>query len=89
MPQNPDLLATKSVKGEVWIFDRTKFSSEPEKDGVCRPNIKCVGQTKEGFGLAWSPLKTGNLISCGEDMTVCHWYVCWVNHDCILILTLP
>ncbi|KAH8835098.1 WD40 repeat-like protein [Flagelloscypha sp. PMI_526] len=73
MPQNPDLLATKSVKGEVWIFDRTKFPSEPEKDGKCAPNIRCTGQDKEGFGLAWSPTRGGHIISCGEDMTVCHW----------------
>jgi histone-binding protein RBBP4 len=48
MPQNPDLIATKAVTGEVLIFDRTKHSSEPEKDGVCRPDIRLVGQQKEG-----------------------------------------
>lgn len=48
MPQNPDLIATKAVSGEVFIFDRTKHSSEPERGGVCRPDIKLVGQTKEG-----------------------------------------
>ena len=50
MPQNPDLLATKAVTGEVLIFDRTKYSSEPERDGVCRPNIRLVGQHREGYG---------------------------------------
>jgi histone-binding protein RBBP4 len=48
MPQNPDLIATKAISGEVLIFDRTKHSSEPERDGVCRPDIRLVGQTKEG-----------------------------------------
>ncbi|KAJ3767940.1 hypothetical protein FB446DRAFT_651312, partial [Lentinula raphanica] len=32
MPQNPELLATKAVMGEVLVFDRTKHASEPEPD---------------------------------------------------------
>ena len=48
MPQNPDLIATKAVSGEVLVFDRTKHSSEPERGGICKPDIKLVGQTKEG-----------------------------------------
>lgn len=48
MPQNPDMIATKAVTGEVLIFDRTKHASQPDRDGVCKPNIRCVGQTKEG-----------------------------------------
>lgn len=48
MPQNPDLIATKAVSGEVLIFDRTKHSSEPERGGVCKPDIRLVGQHKEG-----------------------------------------
>ncbi|KAN0100212.1 WD40-repeat-containing domain protein [Tylopilus felleus] len=73
MPQNPDLIATKAISGEVFIFDRTKHSSEPERGGVCRPDIKLVGQTKEGFGLAWNPVKTGHILGASEDMTVCLW----------------
>ncbi|KAK0199075.1 WD40 repeat-like protein [Armillaria mellea] len=75
MPQNPDLIATKAVTGEVLVFDRTKHSSEPERGGVCKPDIRLVGQTKEGFGLAWNPVKTGNVLGASEDMTVCHWDV--------------
>lgn len=48
MPQNPDLIATKAVTGEVFVFDRTKHSSEPERGGVCKPDIRLVGQNKEG-----------------------------------------
>lgn len=48
MPQNPDLIATKAVTGEVLVFDRTKHSSEPERGGACKPDIRLVGQTKEG-----------------------------------------
>lgn len=48
MPQNPDLIATKCTSGEVLVFDRTKHSSEPDRSGVVRPDIRLVGQTKEG-----------------------------------------
>jgi len=73
MPQNPDLIATKAVSGEVYVFDRTKHSSEPERGGQCKPDITLVGQHKEGYGLAWSPLKKGHILGASEDMTVCHW----------------
>ncbi|KAJ6601445.1 WD40 repeat-like protein [Mycena vulgaris] len=73
MPQNPDLIATKAVTGEVLVFDRTKHSSEPERGGVCKPDIRLVGQTREGYGLAWNPLKAGNVLGASEDMTICHW----------------
>lgn len=75
MPQNPDLIATKAVTGEVLIFDRTKHSSEPERGGVCKPDIRLVGQRREGYGLAWNPVKAGHVLGASEDMTVCHWDV--------------
>ncbi|KAK1217100.1 Histone acetyltransferase type B subunit 2 [Marasmius sp. AFHP31] len=73
MPQNPDLIATKAVSGEVFVFDRTKHPSEPEKDGICRPDIRLVGQSREGYGLSWNPNKAGHVLGASEDMTVCHW----------------
>ncbi|KAJ7269351.1 histone acetyltransferase type B subunit 2 [Mycena haematopus] len=75
MPQNPDLIATKAITGEVLVFDRTKHSSEPERGGVCKPDIRLIGQTREGYGLAWNPVKAGNILGASEDMTVCHWDV--------------
>ncbi|KAJ1674115.1 Histone acetyltransferase type B subunit 2 [Spiromyces aspiralis] len=50
MPQNPDIIATKTVveNGAVFIFDRTKHPSMPPSDSVCRPELKLVGHTKEG-----------------------------------------
>lgn len=47
MPQNPDLIATKTVMGEVYIFDRTKHASQPTSD-VCKPDITLRGHSKEG-----------------------------------------
>ncbi|KZT27562.1 histone acetyltransferase type B subunit 2 [Neolentinus lepideus HHB14362 ss-1] len=73
MPHNPDIIATKAVSGEVLVFDRTKHSSEPERGGVCKPDITLVGQTREGYGLAWSPNKKGHVLGASEDMTVCQW----------------
>ncbi|KAF9469613.1 WD40 repeat-like protein [Collybia nuda] len=75
MPQNPNLIATKAVTGEVLVFDRTKHSSEPERGGVCKPDIRLVGQKREGFGLAWNPVKSGHILGASEDMTICHWDV--------------
>ncbi|KIY50489.1 WD40 repeat-like protein [Fistulina hepatica ATCC 64428] len=75
MPQNPDLIATKTVRGDVYVFDRTKHSSEPERGGVCKPDIRLVGQHGDGFGLSWNPCVSGHIASASEDMTVCQWDV--------------
>lgn len=47
-PQNCDLIATRTVTGETYVFDRTKHSSNPNPDGKCKPDIILKGQTKEG-----------------------------------------
>ncbi|KAF7797167.1 hypothetical protein EIP86_008359 [Pleurotus ostreatoroseus] len=56
MPQNPDLLATKAVSGEIYVFDRTKFPSEPEKE--FKPNMTLVGQRREGDVNSYTKEKT-------------------------------
>lgn len=53
MPQNPDLIATKAVSGEVLVWDRTKHSSDPDRTGAIKPDIRLVGQTKEGRVLGY------------------------------------
>ncbi|KAG0244845.1 CCR4-Not complex caf1 ribonuclease subunit Caf1 [Mortierella sp. GBA43] len=73
MPQNPDIIATKTVMGDLYIFDRTRHPSQPTAGGVCSPEIRLKGHTKEGYGLSWSPILQGHLISASEDTTVCHW----------------
>ena len=75
MPQNPDLIATKTVRGEVYVFDRTKHETTAPEHGECKPNIRLKGQSKEGYGLAWSTLKSGHILSASEDTTVAHWLV--------------
>lgn len=47
MPQNPDLIATKTVLGEVHVFDRTKHPSQPTND-ICKPDIILKGHQREG-----------------------------------------
>lgn len=49
MPQNPELIATKTVTGEVYVFDRTKHESKAPANGECKPDIRLKGQTKEGW----------------------------------------
>ncbi|ORZ24799.1 WD40-repeat-containing domain protein [Lobosporangium transversale] len=73
MPQNPDIIATKTVSGDLFIFDRTRHPSQPAAGGVCSPEIRLKGHTKEGYGLSWNPNLQGHLISASEDTTVCHW----------------
>jgi len=75
MPQKPDLIATKTVMGSVLVFDRTKHPNSPPPSAEVKPDITLSGHTKEGYGLAWSPLqsKAGHLLSASEDQTVCHW----------------
>ncbi|KAK9449836.1 WD40-repeat-containing domain protein [Limtongia smithiae] len=71
MPQNPDVIATMSVSGDVFVFDRTKHSLQPT--GVCRPEMRLVGHTKEGYGLSWNAHKEGYLLTGSEDTTVALW----------------
>ncbi|KAJ2557625.1 Histone acetyltransferase type B subunit 2, partial [Coemansia sp. RSA 1836] len=75
MPQNPDIIATKTVveNGAVFVFDRTRHPSTPSSDGVCRPDIRLVGHTREGYGMAWNGRREGLLLSASEDHTVCMW----------------
>jgi histone-binding protein RBBP4 len=73
MPQNPDLIATKTVSGPVFIFDRTKHESKAPAGGACKPDIVLLGQAKEGYGLSWSKVRAGHILSASEDTTVAHW----------------
>ncbi|KAJ2470952.1 Histone acetyltransferase type B subunit 2 [Coemansia sp. RSA 2322] len=83
MPQNPDIIATKTVveNGAVFIFDRTRHSSTPSSDGVCRPDIRLVGHTREGYGMAWNGKSEGRLLSASEDTTVCLWDIQGVTRE--------
>ena len=72
MPQEPMILATKAINGDVNIFDVRRHPSTP-RDSVCRPNYILKGHTKEGYGLAWSSLQRGYLGSGADDGKVLVW----------------
>ena len=48
MPQNPNIIATKTISSEVYVFDLTKHETTP-KNFQCTPNLRLLGHTKEGF----------------------------------------
>lgn len=75
MPQNPCVIATKTNSGEVHIFDYTRHPSMPAEDAVVSPDLRLVGQKREGYGLAWNVREKGLILSASEDMTVCLWDV--------------
>ena len=75
MPQTPSIIATKSTSSEVWVFDYTKYPSDPPSDGKCDPQLRLRGHNREGYGLDWSSLKPGWLASASDDASVCVWDV--------------
>lgn len=70
-PQNPNLIATWAPNHNVYVWDRTKHPSVPQ-DHIS-PQATLKGHTKEGFALEWNPFVEGQLLSGGEDTTVCLW----------------
>lgn len=83
MPQNPNIIATKTVMGPVYIFDRTRHPSQPTADSVCTPDLRLTGHTREGqvfrcdltfsYGISWHRQQEGYILSASEDSTVCYW----------------
>ena len=47
MPQNPTIIATKTISSLVYVFDYTKLPSTPS-DNNCTPQLKLKGHKKEG-----------------------------------------
>ncbi|CEG71032.1 Putative Histone-binding protein RBBP4 [Rhizopus microsporus] len=73
--ENPNVIATKSRSGEVYVFDRTTHASFPKEDEPFSPDLRLMGHSKEGYGLAWNPHRTRSthLISAGFDGLIAHW----------------
>lgn len=66
MPQNPDIVASKTASGVVRIFNTTSDVNNP---------VSLIGHDKEGYGLAWSRLTKGLLGSGSDDGKICCWNV--------------
>ena len=47
MPQNPNMIATKTISSDVLVFDTSKHPETPP-NSVCNPQHRCKGHTKEG-----------------------------------------
>ena len=74
MPKDKFIVATKTVSGEVLVFNTKKHPSMPAKgDTEVKPEIRCLGHTAEGYGIAWNPKKPGILLSGADDSLVCLW----------------
>lgn len=75
MPQNHFVVATRGPSSEVYVWDLSKHPSFPSDNSPFAPQGVCVGHTKEGYGLVWSPhaSQKGYLLSGSEDETLCLW----------------
>ena len=75
MPQNPALVAIRTCGSEVHVFDCAPRPSKPPKEETGGPSLVLRGHTTEGYGISWSSLKEGCLLSGLYDFKICLWYV--------------
>jgi histone-binding protein RBBP4 len=75
MPQNAQIVATKTTTADIYIFDRAQHEAEPAKDAKFAPQARLQGHSAEGYGVAWSPLTKGRIASGSDDAKVCVWDV--------------
>ena len=53
MPQMPKIIATKTVSGEIHLFNCQKQSALSATEEV-KPDLRLLGHSKEGYGLDWN-----------------------------------
>ena len=46
-----------------------------------KPDLRLLGHTQEGYGLAWNPIKKGYLLSGSDDCRVCVWDINATNQN--------
>lgn len=73
-PQENQLIATKTISGEVHVFNYFKHPSKP-LDNKPIPDMRLHGHSKEGFGLSWNPNQKGYIVSSGDDHLICIWEI--------------
>uniref|UniRef100_A0A6B2L5N4 Histone-binding protein RBBP4-like N-terminal domain-containing protein n=1 Tax=Arcella intermedia TaxID=1963864 RepID=A0A6B2L5N4_9EUKA len=72
MPQNPSVIATKTIYSDVLIFVEKEHPAKPIDDQI-RPEMILSGHSAEGFGISWNPLAEGHLLSSSNDNNICYW----------------
>lgn len=82
MSQNPAIVAAKTNGSEVYVFDSTKQLEA--KGSSCEPDLRLRGHEKEGYGLSWSSLKEGYLLSGSNDCKICFWDVSAMPQEKVL-----
>ena len=75
MPGNSQWIASKGNGADVLLFDRTQHVNKPNRNSQCKPEYRLTGHDKEGYGLSWSHMRDGYLLSGSEDGLVCLWDV--------------
>lgn len=73
MPQNAFIIATKTASSEVHIFDYRNYPNKPPIGGTSNPDLRLTGHRSDGFGLSWSNINQGSLLSGSDDSRICLW----------------
>eukprot|EP00124_Ichthyophonus_hoferi_P001310 Ihof_evm11s64 gene=Ihof_evmTU11s64 len=75
MPQDTNIVATKGPDPEVLIFncEKQKGGGDGDRNSRCHPDLRLLGHTKEGYGLSWNSMRSGHILSGGDDHVVCSW----------------
>ena len=73
MPLQYNVIATSTTSGEIHIFDYFKHPTKPSKGDLPRPELRLIGQDKEGYGLAWNSIRRGMILSAATDGKICNW----------------
>ncbi|CUS21743.1 LAQU0S03e09736g1_1 [Lachancea quebecensis] len=68
-PFNPNLIATISGKGKVFLYDRSKDS-----DSALAAEYSF--HKENGYGLNFSVVSPGELLSCSDDGSIAIWDIC-------------
>ena len=72
-PCNSFMIATKTIAGEVLLFDYSKHPSRPNAEGVIHSHATLKGHSAEGYALDWSRVREHYLASGADDSLVCVW----------------
>ncbi len=73
MPLQYNVIATNTNSGEVHIFDYFKHPTKPLPQDQPRPELRLMGNDREGYGLAWNPSRRGVVASGSNNGRICLW----------------